>query len=305
MGSATSARRGASSSPETDQMNPLLLGYNSNGFPFHRWPDVLEVVAEIGYGSVAITVDHHCLDPFSSQLAEEVERTRETLARFGLRSVIETGARFLLNPREKHEPTLMSPTAEERAVRVEFLTRCIDIAAALGSDAVSFWSGILREPLDEPAAMQRLVEGVRPVVEYAGERGMRLAFEPEPGMFVEGVEQFARLVEAVEAAVGPSSHFGVTLDIGHLQCTEPEPPTSYVHRCKDRLFNVHIEDMVRGVHDHLRFGEGEIDFPPVLAALAEVGYANGVHVELSRHGHMAPEVMRESYDFLMAAMPRC
>ncbi|MGW4149959.1 sugar phosphate isomerase/epimerase, partial [Streptomyces albogriseolus] len=29
-----------------------------------------------------------------------------------------------------------------------------------------------------------------------------------------------------------------------------------------------IEDMRRGVHEHLPFGDGEIDFPPVLAALA-------------------------------------
>ncbi len=279
----------------------LLLGYNSNGFPFHRWPDVLELVAEIGYGSVAITLDHHCLDPFSPRLDEEIERTKSELERLGLHSVIETGARFLLNPRSKHEPTLMSPTAEERAVRIDFLKRSVDVAAALGSDAVSFWSGILREPVEWSTAMDRLVAGVREVVEYSGERSVSLAFEPEPGMFVERVEQFDELVERVEAVVGPSPHLGVTLDVGHLQCTEDRPPAEYVHACRDRLFNVHIEDMVRGVHEHLRFGDGEIDFPPVLAALEDVGYANGVHVELSRHGHVAPVVMRESYDFLVAA----
>ena len=31
--------------------------------------------------------------------------------------------------------------------------------------------------------------------------------------------------------------------------------------------------------------------------------AGGVHVELSRHGHMAPEVARESIDFLRALLP--
>ena len=30
------------------------------------------------------------------------------------------------------------------------------------------------------------------------------------------------------------------------------------------LWNVHIEDMRTGVHDHLMFGEGEIDFAEVL-----------------------------------------
>jgi sugar phosphate isomerase/epimerase len=56
--------------------------------------------------------------------------------------------------------------------------------------------------------------------------------------------------------------------------------------------------MRRGVHEHLRFGEGEIDFPPVFEALRQVGYTGGVHVELSRHSHMAPEALRESFEFL-------
>jgi sugar phosphate isomerase/epimerase len=50
------------------------------------------------------------------------------------------------------------------------------------------------------------------------------------------------------------------------------------------------------------FGEGEIDFPPVLAALAEVGYDGGVHVELSRHSHDGPNAARRAFDFLNPLM---
>ena len=35
------------------------------------------------------------------------------------------------------------------------------------------------------------------------------------------------------------------------------------------------------------FGEGTIDFPPIMQALRDSGYRGGVHVELSRHSHMA------------------
>jgi sugar phosphate isomerase/epimerase len=35
-----------------------------------------------------------------------------------------------------------------------------------------------------------------------------------------------------------------------------------------------------------------------MQALGDIGYGGGVHVELSRHSHMAPEVARESFDFL-------
>lgn len=69
-----------------------------------------------------------------------------------------------------------------------------------------------------------------------------------------------------------------------------------------RLANVHIEDMRAGVHEHLMFGEGEIDFPPVIAALAKIGYAGMVGVELSRHSHDGPKAAQRAYDFLRPLM---
>ena len=46
------------------------------------------------------------------------------------------------------------------------------------------------------------------------------------------------------------------------------------------------------------FGEGEIDFPPVIAALQKVEYTGGLHVELSRHGHDGPRAARQAFDVL-------
>ena len=271
----------------------MRLGYNTNGLAFHRWTEALEMLADIGYESVAVTLDHHCLDPYAQGLSHEVARMSALLARLKLTSVIETGARYLLNPRVKHEPTLMSASTDERALRIDFLKRSVDIAGDLGSEAVSFWSGILREPLAPPAAMTRLADGCAEVVDYATARGMKLGFEPEPGMFLESFAQFEQLLKLVDAPV-----FGLTIDVGHVHCVESGAIADYLRQWGARLFNVHIEDMCQGVHEHLRFGEGEIDFAPVMRALTEIGYAGGVHVELSRHSHLAPEVAQESFDFL-------
>jgi sugar phosphate isomerase/epimerase len=46
------------------------------------------------------------------------------------------------------------------------------------------------------------------------------------------------------------------------------------------------------------FGEGTMDFPPIVAALREVGYSGGLHVELSRHGPVAVEAVRRAREFL-------
>jgi sugar phosphate isomerase/epimerase len=277
----------------------LRLGYNTNGFAFHRWPDALELLADLGYESVAITLDHHCLDPYAEGLPREVARMAAALSRLRLASVIETGARFLLNPREKHEPTLMAASADARAVRLDFLKRAIDIAGDLGSEAVSFWSGVLRDRVGPEAALARLAAGCAEVIEHAGARKMNLGFEPEPGMFIERFSQYERLLALVDSPV-----FGLTIDIGHVHCVEDGSIADFLRHWAPRLFNVHIEDMRKGVHEHLRFGEGEIDFASVMQALREIGYTGGVHVELSRHSHMAPEVARESIAFLGMLEPR-
>jgi sugar phosphate isomerase/epimerase len=125
---------------------------------------------------------------------------------------------------------------------------------------------------------------------------IRLAFEPEPGMFIDSMSRFAELKDRVNHPL-----FGLTIDIGHLHCHGEIPITDHLRQWKDWLWNVHIDDMRRGVHEHLMFGEGEIDFGPVLMTLQEIGYSSGVHVELNRHSHDAVETARKAMEFLKKA----
>ena len=47
----------------------------------------------------------------------------------------------------------------------------------------------------------------------------------------------------------------------------------------------------RGVHEHLMFGEGELDLDEALSVLTEIEYQGLVAVELSRHSHAAHEMV--------------
>ncbi len=280
----------------------MKLGYNTNGLTGHRWDQALELMHEIGYQSVAITIDQHCLNPFTDELPAELDRMRYMLTHYGMISCIETGARFLLDPRHKHEPTLVSATSEHRAIRIDFLKRCVDIAASLGSQAVSFWAGVVRDGVSRDEAMDRLSNGVSEVIQYAHQCRVPLAFEPEPGMLIETFDDFRELLARVEQTGASSPRLGLCVDIGHVHCLEPRPIADYLIEWRDRILTIHIEDMKRGVHDHLKFGEGTIDFPPVLNALRSIDYRGGLNVELSRHSHIAPEALRESIQFLQAQM---
>ncbi|NLF09868.1 MAG: sugar phosphate isomerase/epimerase, partial [Pirellulaceae bacterium] len=110
---------------------------------------------------------------------------------------------------------------------------------------------------------------------------------------IDSMRAFEELLERIDAP-----NLRLTLDVGHLHCQGETPIADVIRRWAPRLANVHIEDMRCGRHEHLMFGEGEIDFPPVLQALNEVGYAGGVYVELSRHSREAPAAARRAFDFL-------
>jgi len=272
----------------------LRLGYGTNGFANHGLAEALAVIADLGYAGVALTLDHAHLNPYAPALAQRVAEVGRQLARRGLAVVVETGARYLLDPYRKHAPTLLD---DDRARRVGFLRRAVDVAADLGAEAVSFWAGVRSPALDPDLAWDRLVHGCAEVTDHAAAAGMTLGFEPEPGMLVDTVGEWHRLRDAL----GAPPAFGLTLDIGHCRCVEPDPVPDSVRRAGPYLVNVQIDDMRRGVHEHLEFGCGEIDFPPVLQALREAGYAGLVTVELPRHSHAAPDVAARSLAFLRRA----
>jgi len=276
----------------------MRLGYNTNGLAACDAVDAIELLSAIGYRSIAITLDHGVLNPFDASLGDQLARTAAALQARDLRCVVETGARFLLDPQVKHEPTLVSPDPDGRARRVDFLRRAIDVAAALEADCVSLWSGIVRDGAGDRAAMDRLVGGLAEVIDHAGRQDVVIGFEPEPGMLIDTMQRYGDLLEEVESRSIDAARLRLTLDVGHLHCLGELPIAAKIHQWADRLANVHIEDMRSGIHEHLMFGDGEMDIPPLIAALAQIGYAGQVNVELSRHAHVGLAAAQQAFDFL-------
>ncbi|MEU7153014.1 sugar phosphate isomerase/epimerase family protein [Streptomyces sp. NPDC045456] len=270
------------------------LGYGTNGFVNHRLDDALRHFASLGYTAVALTLDHAHLDPFAADLPAQIRRTARTLSALGLRCVVETGARYLLDPARKHHPTLVS---DDPGPRLDFLCRAVRIAADLGADCVSFWSGIRPEGTTPGMARERMRAGVAHVLGEADRYGVPLGLEPEPGMFVQHLE------DALAFRAGLDEHplLGITLDVGHCVAVEPMDAAACIRRAVGLLVNVQLDDMRPQVHEHLEFGEGELDLPGTLAALHETGYAGVAAVELPRHSHAAPDVARRALAALRAA----
>ena len=274
----------------------LRLGYNTNGFAHHRLDDALHVIAELGYRAVALTPDANHLPPDHTTDAE-LRMVRALLDRLGLAVVIETGARYVLDPRRKHRPTLIDADASERERRLDFLVRCAQIAAALGGDVVSLWSGIPPADVAREDAWRWLADGVVALHERITALGVRIAFEPEPGMLVNSLADWERLRDLTTIP-----DLGLTLDVGHVPCTESISAGDAIRRYGTALRTVHLDDTRNGVHEHLQIGEGSLDWPDIMRALGEVGFEGIASVELSRHSYAAPEAARVALAALRAAV---
>jgi sugar phosphate isomerase/epimerase len=258
----------------------MLLGYQTNSLQNHRLRDALALLAAHGYQAVAITPDTCHLDPANTS-DRELDEVAGWLRGHGLQPVMETGARFVLDPGHKHEPTLMTRDPAARARRLEYYQRAAAMGARLGARVLSFWTGVDRAP--GPDSRSLMLDGVRRTCAIVRAAGLTPALEPEPGMAIETVADWQRMRSEL-GAEAPA----LTLDVGHLYAVWEGEPAQVIAAAAPFLRQVHLEDMRRGEHEHRLPGTGDVDFRSVLTALRTAGYVGPVCFELSRASHQAP-----------------
>ncbi len=161
----------------------------------------------------------------------------------------------------------------------------IQVAPELGADIFVF-NGARRS--GDPDEWARTIQRTRPLVEAAEACGVTLANEFEPGFVIGSTVDLLRLFEAL-----PSPNLGANLDLGHAFICDPDPLES-IRRLGSKIVHCHIENMPRGVHDHLLPQEGDLDLATSLGVLAQVGFAGGLALDLYKYDYedVAPEALR-------------
>lgn len=269
----------------------MQLGYGTNGLQNHRFADAVALLAAHGYQAIAITPDTCHLDP-ERTAAAEVDEAARVLRECSLLPVMETGARFLLDARHKHEPTLMTREPAARRRRLDYTRRAAAMGARLGARTVSFWTGIDRAPGAD--SRDWMLDGIRQTCAVIRAEGLAPSLEPEPEMAVETCAHW-RSVRQDLGGEAPA----LTLDVGHLYAVWEGEPAHVIAGVAPFLAQVHLEDMRRGVHEHLLPGTGDVDFDGVLTALSRAAYGGSVCFELARSSHCAPAAVatcREVWD---------
>ena len=129
-------------------------------------------------------------------------------------------------------------------------------------------------------------------------RGLRLAYHPEAGTYVEAPEDLDRLVEST----GPE--VGLVLDTGHLVLGGGDP-VELCERHASRICHLHLKDVRPSVLRLVRNraysfqravlagvftvpGDGAVDFPRVLTVLSKNDYRGWLVVEADQDPAVAP-----------------
>jgi len=269
----------------------MKFAFSSNAFRRYSLLDTIHLVAAAGYRGIEIMAD--VPHAYPTQLTtRQLSAIRKALDDTGM-AISNLNAFMHHADGDTYHPTWIEPDPAERARRVTYTLRCIDLAADLGAHTLSTEPGgpLLGIPREE--GLRLFQEGLMAVAEPARKQGIRILIEPEPGLLIENSSQFTSLFRELDPEV-----FGLNCDIGHFFCVG-EDPAKVVQLLQHTIHHFHLEDIPASrEHYHLIPGDGAIDLPRVLQAISAIGYDGFVTVELYTYEEQAAEAARAAYRYL-------
>jgi D-psicose/D-tagatose/L-ribulose 3-epimerase len=172
---------------------------------------------------------------------------------------------------------LLHDDAEVRATAREYVRESVDAADALGADRVvgPLYSAVGRTwrmtDAERDRAIDRVVDQLRDLAAYAGDRTVTLCVEPLNRFETSVLNTAAQTVEVVDRVDDPACQ--VLLDTFHMSVEEKSLPDA-IRTVGDRLGHFHACGNDRGAP-----GNGHLDWRAVADALDDVGYDDQAVVE--------------------------
>ena len=254
-----------------------------------RWPlaDQLRFAAEVGYDAVELAP--FTLAPTIDALSAERRREIGRLVREHGLAV--AGLHWLLvGPSGLH---VNSPDPAVRARTVAYLEALIRACADLGGQCLVFGSPRQRWVAPELAyqeATALALETFAACAREAERRGVTFCLEPLPPPEANFMTTTAETIEMVNAIDSPNLR--MILDVKSM-ASEDRPMPELIRDAAPYLAHFHANDANRRGP-----GFGAVDFRPIFAALAAVGYSGYVSVEVFDYSPSPEVVARESLRYL-------
>ncbi len=175
--------------------------------------------------------------------------------------------------------SLTSRLANERKETVQYLCRCVEVAAAMGTDKMQVTAPHPGYGIDRKSVWEGLVEGLTAVCVRAEALGVHLLMEtlsPSEGNIITTAQDLSNLIEAVHS---PAMS-------GMLDVVPPvianEPFSEYFELLGSHMEYIHICNSHGATEFHMQLDDprGVISIPDALALFKRYGYTGWCSLEL-------------------------
>lgn len=154
----------------------------------------------------------------------------------------------------------------------------------------AMYPGDLAIKLKQPELIPSYKKKLRMLLDVAEDCGVRLALEAEPpGM----IPRSCDMMELMEEMNSPA--LCVNFDIGHAFLTDVNMFETIAYY-GDKIAHVHVENMLRGEHQHRLLEDGDMDIKAVLKALKQAGYNGSLALDI--YAYQYDEVLKPQMDYL-------
>ena len=245
------------------------LSYSTFGLTNLDFLDAIDVVDQAGYPGIELSFHRDQFNPFNltDEYLATIKKKFETTR---VRPACVATASHFFTPSRPHEPSLMCIDTAGRKRRINLVKRGIEVARKLEVNLVTFGSGFIRDehvanPSIDPNEL--LVDSIHQCLKAVrDDEDITLLIEPEPGMFIETLEQGLNLVDEVN-----SPKFKLHLDLCHNYCGESDyigalalaaPHARYLHVSDAREgYNLKIVKMSETLTFDMDFASYLVYFP--------------------------------------------
>jgi sugar phosphate isomerase/epimerase len=294
------ATRGAAPRPagrpattQPDRRAPLRLGastlFVAHSEPFT--PALLDLLRGLGVVSIEIA-DYHA--NFDYDDPAWLDRAKGWLAERGL-ALNSVHAHF---EQRRRGSDLAAPDESVRRDSVAIYRGGLAALARLGGDILVTHHIAIPSPESQPAehAPRRaaFTTSLRELAPVAADLGVRLAIENGGSGWHADVNHLRALI----AEAGAAGMVGICLDTGHQHLQHGHGDVAgAVRAAGSALITLHIHDNHGGRDEHIMPFDGTIDWPPVVGALREIGYAGVFMYEAGKDADITR--LPENYQALM------
>lgn len=244
--------------------------------------DTLALCTEAGYDAVELTFTAAGKDLNVDMSADELAAVARRCADAGV-----TIAAVLGHYADKGN--LLSSTVAEREACCRSLARALEIAGAVGTDAVLLHPGQLQVDGSYTRAWDDLVGALRDLAPVAADNKAAIAVENVWNKFLLSPREAVQLVDEVG-----SDWVGIYLDTANMMLYGY--PEHWIRDLGARIKKVHLKDFVRADRSWVQLMDGDTDWPTVLSELRRIGYDGTLIHEVSgdhdTQVEMAPRMRR-------------